>query len=77
MLRKFYFNKVMIFVGNISYEIFLIHQLVIRYCENLLKNMMHGEFRIWIYILAGGITLLSAYLYQAIEKELKAKVRAK
>ena len=53
IIKMLFENKLILFIGNISFEIFLIHQLVIRYLtaftEKVLKPLVQVEY-IYIYI---------------------------
>lgn len=72
-------NKVLDFLGNISYGIYMYHSIVLFVVMIFLKNILPKLTPLWstvlIYLVAGGLTILISYLsYRFIElKFLKFK----
>lgn len=64
LLKFLYTNKLIVTIGNLSLELFLFHQLVIRYIDLFLKNKLTQ----WAlrYSIALVITLIIAYAYNKI-----------
>lgn len=62
VIKKIFQNKYIFFIGNISFEIFLVHQLIIRYLENISwKIGAKGSF--YVYCMAFIITVIISYVY--------------
>lgn len=64
-------NKFVLFLGKISLELFLIHQLVIRYVEVCARKL--NLFSPFVYIIALLITVIGASVLYSIKVERKAK----
>ena len=64
-------NKFVLFLGKISLELFLIHQLVIRYVEVFARKL--NMLSPYIYIIAFFITVIGASVLYSIKMERKAK----
>ena len=58
--EKFYSNKILLFIGNLSLQLFLMHQMIIRYSVYIFNHKMVIE----VYLFALGITVISAYVYK-------------
>jgi peptidoglycan/LPS O-acetylase OafA/YrhL len=67
-------NKFMEFIGGISFEIFLLHQLVIRYLEKITTVLAISK-GIWLYVLAGMITVVFACIWKYVTKKIKICVK--
>lgn len=73
--EKTFNTKLLVFIGNISFEIFLIHQLVFRYMAYIFKTMGLPD-SIWIYVFGIIITVVLSVLYKENEnKILKCVIR--
>ena len=64
LLTKVFENKLLVFFGNISFELFLIHQLFIRYYEKIIG----AEIVSWDYIVP---LVLSSCIAALIHYKLK------
>lgn len=65
-------NKVMVFIGNISFELFLIHQLSIRYCMALFTHF--GINMPWLYcLIAVVLAVIASAIYQKLEALVKGR----
>lgn len=53
-------NRFLVFIGNISFELFLVHQLVIRYYSVLYKKFLGSDIASWSYIIPLCISVLLA-----------------
>lgn len=62
-------NKFLVFIGNISFEIFLIHLLVFNYVAFVFRKIGY-QGSIWIYILGCLITIVLSVLYQKNENKI-------
>ena len=51
-------NKFIVFIGEISFEFFLIHQLIIRYLNFINKHIHFGNY---MYLIAFCLTVCMAY----------------
>ena len=72
---KIFKTKLLVFSGNISFEIFLIHQLVFKYMAYIFKTIGLPN-SIWIYILGIIITIILSVIYKENEnKILKCVIR--
>lgn len=58
-------NKVIMNIGNISFELFLIHQLVIRYVAAIFNKLLNYN-GLFIYVLALFISILCAEIWRLI-----------
>lgn len=65
---KFFNNKFLVFIGNISFEIFLIHFLVFKYFTYYSKKIGLDD-TIWVYILSFSLTVLISVIYKNGEKK--------
>lgn len=69
IVNNIFSNKFIVFIGEISFEFFLIHQLIIRYLSFINKYI---QFENYIYLIAFCITVCMAYY---IHKNLDAVVK--
>lgn len=63
-------NKILNFLGSISYEIYLLHGLVIRLLVN--TNINSSDVFIWFTIVG---TILSAFLLNILDKKITKKIK--
>lgn len=59
IIKKILENKTMIFIGNISFELFLTHQLCIRYMSILFRRIGLGG-SLWQFFCAAGLSMLAS-----------------
>ena len=69
IVNNVFSNKFTVFIGEISFEFFLIHQLIIRYLSFINKYI---QFENYIYLIAFCLTVCMAYY---IHKNLDAVVK--
>ena len=62
-------NKMLIYIGNISFEIFLIHQLIIRYSSSVISHLGF-DIKDWMYI---AMLACSVFLSDTVHKITKEK----
>lgn len=70
MVNIVFKNSILVFIGNISFELFLIHQLVIRYMRSIYNRIGLGK-RLSLYILAIIISVVVSYCYKLISKRVQ------
>lgn len=70
IIKVVFSNRVILYIGNLSFELFLFHQLIIRYLSFISSKFFHYNGAI-IYILAFPFSLLSAELWKNVEKRIK------
>lgn len=63
---KIFNTKLLVFIGNISFEIFLIHQLVFRYMAYIFKTIGQPN-SLCIYFLGSIITIILSILYKKMK----------
>lgn len=63
-------NKAAMFMGEISFEFFLIHQLVIRYVEKICTKLVLDR-NLWQYFIAFVISVLLSVGYRYVVKMMK------
>lgn len=68
-------NRLIVFIGNISFEIFLIHQLVIRVYQNNLVQVFNNQIIVMIVLLI--ITIVYVYIYKLIQYLFKRTIKWK
>lgn len=67
----FFRNKYVLFVGNISFYIFLSHQLIIRYCNQFLKTIGITNTNVFLYLIIIAIIIIVGKELQYIEWKAK------
>lgn len=67
-------NSIILFIGSISFELFLIHQLVIRYMQ-VLCGKLEIEISILHYIIAIWIAVLAGFVWQKFSSILIDKLK--
>ena len=65
-------NPMVVFIGNISFELFLLHQLVIRYVETICSKVGLDR-NVAIYVVAIIVAIIISYSWQKIGNQLKNK----
>lgn len=68
-----YKNRIVIYIGSISYEIYLLHGIVIVNLVELAPNLSSGKFIIITYV----VTVIIAALVHWLSKRLVGRLRAK
>ena len=68
--RIIFKNKIILFIASISFELFLIHQLVIRYMDRISKSIALNN-SIIEFILSFALSILLAYGWNKIWKSVK------
>lgn len=69
---KKYKSNILSNLGNITFELFLIHQLVIRYVQRIFRKM-NFDNRYIIFIVAFILSIVTSYLYNYLVNVRKAK----
>ena len=65
-------NKIMVWLGNISFELFLIHQLVIRYTHLILRKFGYTP-DIFAYLTVLVLSIILALLWQYLIDKIKQR----
>lgn len=63
-------NKVILYIGKLSFELFLIHQLVIRYVSVIFNKLLNYN-GLFIYVSALLISILCAEMWRLIIKKIR------
>ena len=63
-------NKIILFLGSFSFELFLWHQLIIRYLTAI-SNKINVEIGAWIYLIAFAISISTSVVYHEILNKKK------
>ena len=64
-----YSNRFIKFIGNISFEFFLIHQLVIKYVRALSSKLVHYDGFI-IYVFSFIIAIMASYIWHYLYNKI-------
>lgn len=76
IINWFFKNKLIVCLGNISFEFFLIHQLVIKFSEKIFEKIQWGK-SFWLYLLAFTISVLCAFIINKIKlSKIKKKEKS-
>lgn len=66
-------NKMAVLIGNISFELFLIHQLVIKYLDKIYSRLgISGTFL--NYVVALILSIIIAYVYKMLFNKVVRKM---
>ena len=67
-------NRVLIYIGNISFEIYIIHQTVMKYCDLFIYKFSGKNFRI-ILIIISTLMLATIFHYYGCNNKRKKELR--
>ena len=70
MLSKYLTNKSLIFIGDMSANAFLIHQMVYRYLDFVEMKFFDGKYDYANILMCFLITIVSAYMWNIVVKSL-------
>lgn len=69
----FFKNKILVWIGNISFEIFLVHQLIIRYCSKIIEKMLGRNANWPEYVGMIFLSILAAWILHKIAENRTKK----
>lgn len=69
---KFLNNKVLVYIGEISYPLYLVHQNISMSIEYILYNYFHQSYYIWFAFIAIIVSvIIASIIHNKIEKNEK------
>ncbi len=78
LISELFRNKIFVTLGNITFEMYLIHQLVIKVYSKFPFGVKTGDCRDLISVFACmTITVVSAMIYKGIEKKVRDRISAR
>lgn len=72
MMRSVFENRIIVFIGNISFELFLFHQLIIRYMDRVWSKFDFPNNNVR-YLIALLISAFVSLAYQKLEKAVNQR----
>lgn len=73
-ISKIFSNKLFVFMGNISFEMFIIHQVIIRYCTTVVQINSSELIKLYVAIYAFILTvIISNFVNSSIKNNNTAK----
>ena len=67
LINKIFTNKLIVYIGNISFEFFMLHTLALNATGRILRKVFHGEFTFSSYVVALCVTIIAAHVCHKVK----------